>query len=262
MVNIAVRAARSAGNIIVRNADRLDRIHVEEKATNDFVSDVDRLAEQEIVNTLRAFYPNHAILGEEFGGHMDAEYCWVIDPLDGTTNYLRGFPHFAVSIALLHRGIPDIGVIYDPLRQELFTAKRGGGAMLDGRRLRMPARTSVAGALLGTGFPFRQKRHQAAYLGMFGDFMSRAGDLRRAGAAALDLAYVASGRLDGFWEIGLKPWDIAAGVVLVKEAGGMVSDFTGADRHLETGNIVAGSPKLFQDMLRIIRPHLTEDLRA
>lgn len=261
MVNIAVRAARSAGTIIVRNLDRLDRIAVDRKGENDFVSEVDRMAEREIVHTLHKAYPDHAIVGEEFGGERRGDYVWVIDPLDGTTNFLHGFPHFAVSIALCHRGVPDVGVIYDPLRQELFTAKRGGGATFENHRMRMRPLRSVDGALLGTGFPFRHPELREAYLGMFGELLGRAGDIRRAGSAALDLAYVANGRLDGFWEIGLKEWDMAAGALMVQEAGGMVGDFTGSERFLDNGNIVAGSPKLFQDMLRTLAPYLTPALR-
>lgn len=262
MVNIAVRAARSAGSVITRHMDRLDRLTVESKGDNDFVSEVDRLAEEEIVAILRRAYPDHGIIGEEGGGEERGEYVWVIDPLDGTTNFLRGFPHFAVSIALKYRGALEVGVIYDPVRQELWTAKRGGGATFEGRRMRMPARRSIDNALLGTGFPFRLRAHHEAYLGMFGDVLGRAGDLRRAGSAALDLAYVASGRLDGFWEIGLEPWDMAAGALMIREAGGIVGDFAGGDRYLETGNVVAGSPKLFADLVRTLRPHLTDNLRA
>ncbi|WP_435100544.1 inositol monophosphatase family protein [Arhodomonas sp. AD133] len=262
MVNIAVRAARSAGNVIVRNMDRLDRLHVEAKGNNDFVSDVDRMAEREIVQTLKRAYPDHGILGEEYGGKANGDYLWVIDPLDGTTNYLHGFPHFAVSIALLHRGAPEVAVIYDPVRQELFTATRGGGATIEGRRIRMRPRRSIEGALLGTGFPFRYPEHQGSYLGMFQSIMGSTGDIRRAGSAALDLAYVACGRLDGFWELGLSPWDIAAGVLLIQEAGGIVSDFAGDNGYLKSGNVVAGSLKLHADLLRHITPHLTDDLRC
>jgi myo-inositol-1(or 4)-monophosphatase len=262
MVNIAVRAVRSAGNVIARHVDRLDRVTVERKADNDFVSEVDRLAEREIIEVLRRAYPDHAILGEESGGSGDSDHVWVIDPLDGTTNFLHGLPHFAISVALRIRGVVDVGVIYDPLRQELFTAKRGGGATLEGRRLRMTPRRSLDGALIGTGFPFRYPQHLPAYMGMFQDVMQRCGDIRRGGSAALDLAYVAASRLDGFWEIGLKEWDIAAGALMIQEAGGMVSDFTGADRHLSTGNVVAGSPKLFRDLMRTLHPHLTPALRG
>ena len=266
MVNIAVRAARSAGNIIVRYADRLDRVRVEEKGHNDFVSDVDRMAEQAIHDVLHRAYPDHAVVGEEFGGAekaANAEFVWVVDPLDGTRNFLRGFPHWAVSIALKRRGVLEVGVIYDPLRQELFTAKRGAGATLESRRIRVNPRHSIEKTLLGTGFPFRQpEEHRAAYLKMFAAVFAQVGDLRRAGSAALDLAYVACGRLDGYWEMGLKEWDIAAGALLVQEAGGVISDFSGHDRYLLTGNVVAGSPRLCQHLLNTITPHLSASLRA
>ncbi len=261
MVNIAVRAARGAGNIIARHMDRLDRVTVEIKADNDFVTEVDRMAEREIVAVLRKAYPDHAVRGEEFGDSGDSDYVWIIDPLDGTTNFLHGFPTFSVSIALRHRGVLEVGVIYDPVRQELFTAKRGAGAMLDGRRLRMTPRRSLQAALIGTGFPFKCPEHLDAYVGMFRAVLERAGDVRRTGSAALDLAYVAANRLDGFWEIGLEEWDIAAGTLLIQEAGGQISDLGGGDRHHDTGNVAAGSPKLFRDLLQTLHPHLTPALR-
>lgn len=259
-VNIAVRAARSAGNIIARHVDRLDRIRVESKGLNDFVSDVDRMAEQEIIQVLRNAYPDHAIMGEETGNHGEAEHVWIVDPLDGTTNFLHGLPHFAVSIALQVKGRLEVGVIYDPMRQELYTAHRGGGATLDGRKLRMRSQKTINGRLIGTGFPFKEPHHMDAYLEMFRSVSRRASDLRRAGSAALDLAYVAAGRLDGYWEIGLKPWDLAAGALLVREAGGVVGDFNGTENFIHNGNVVAGSPKLFHDLLQVIQPHCTPDL--
>ena len=262
MVNIAVRAARSAGNIITRHMDRLDRLTIEAKGDNDFVSEVDRMAEDEIRAILQQAYPEHAVVGEERGGVETADYVWLVDPLDGTTNFLRGIPHCAVSIALKHRGALEAGVIYDPIRQELWTANRGGGCSFEGRRMRIHPRPSIDNALLGTGFPLRSRDFHDAYLGMFGDVFRRAGDLRRAGAAALDLAYVACGRLDGFWEIGLQPWDMGAGALMIREAGGIVGDFAGGDQYLETGNIIAGSPKLFADLVRTIGPHRIEGIRA
>lgn len=260
MVNIAVRAARSAGNIMVRYLDRIDTLTIESKGRNDYVSEVDRLAEQEIIRTLRKAYPHHAVIGEETGSHGDNEYEWIIDPLDGTTNFLHGVPHYAVSIALRHRGRLEVGVIYDPIRQELFTAHRGGGALLDGRRIRVSNRPDINGALVGTGFPFRAQHHFPAYMKMFTALTEKVSDLRRAGAAALDLAYVAAGRLDGYWEIGLQPWDMAAGVLLVKEAGGIVSDFKGGDDYMNSGNIVCGSPRVFKGLLTTINPHCTPEL--
>jgi myo-inositol-1(or 4)-monophosphatase len=260
MVNIAVRAARAAGNVITRHMDRLDTLQVEAKGRNDLVSEVDRLAEQEIVAVLRKAYPHHAILGEEGGASGNNEFEWVIDPLDGTTNFLHGIPHFAVSIGLRHNGRVEVGVIYDPVRQELYTANRGGGAQLDGRRIRVSRRAEVDDALIGTGFPFRVSQHFDAYLRMFHAFTGKVADMRRAGSAALDLAYVAAGRLDGYWEIGLGPWDMAAGLLMVQEAGGLVGDFMGGARHFETGNIVAANPKVFAGMLREIRPFVTPEL--
>ncbi|MCH8507001.1 MAG: inositol-1-monophosphatase [Ectothiorhodospiraceae bacterium] len=260
MVNIAVRAARSAGNIIARHVDRLDRIRVESKGLNDFVSDVDRMAEQEIIQVLQKAYPDHAIVGEETGRHGEADYQWIIDPLDGTTNFLHGLPHFAVSIALQHKGRLEVGVIYDPMRQELYSAERGGGANLDGRKLRMRQQKSFSGRLIGTGFPFRQPQHMDAYMAMFRGVSKRASDLRRAGSAALDLAYVAAGRLDGYCDRGLQPWDLAAGALLVREAGGVVGDFTGREGFMQSGNIVAGSPKLFHDLMQEVQGHCTPDL--
>ena len=263
MLNIAIRAARAAGDLIVRNVDRIDRLKVTPKGRNDFVSEVDRMAEQEIVNILHKAYPEHGFLGEEGGrqGLPKGDFVWVIDPLDGTTNFLHGFPAFAVSIALLHKGRIECGVIYDPLRQELFTAKRGGGATLENRRLRVTKQTAFTGALLGTGFPFKEQRHNDAYFGMFRELMKDTAGIRRTGSAALDLAYVACGRLDGFWEIGLMPWDMAAGILLILEAGGIVSDFEGGDKYLETGNVLTSNARLHGLMLTAIQPHVTDGLR-
>jgi myo-inositol-1(or 4)-monophosphatase len=190
----------------------------------------------------------------------DNEYEWIIDPLDGTTNFIHGFPHFAVSIAFRHKSRLEAGVIYDPIRQELFTTSRGEGAHLNERRIRVRNVGGLGSALLGTGFPVRYPQHIPAYLNMFGSLITQCLEMRRAGSAALDLAYVASGRLDGFWEIGLNQWDIAAGVLLVQEAGGLVGDFVGGDEFFKTGNIVAGSPKVFKALLQTIRPHLTATL--
>lgn len=260
MLNIAVRAARSAGNVISRSMARLDSISVQVKERNDFVTEVDRNAENEIIAILRKAYPDHAILAEESGVTSGDDFQWIIDPLDGTTNFLHGFPQFAVSIALRHRGRLEQAVVYDPLSQELFTATRGDGAMLNDRRIRVSNRTGLEGALLGTGFPFRAQHHLDTYLDMFRALFPQSAGIRRAGAAALDLAYVAAGRLDGFWEIGLSTWDMAAGVLLIQEAGGLSSDFSGGHNHLESGNLVAGNPKVFAEILKTIRPHVTPDL--
>jgi len=261
MLNIAVRAARSAGDLILRSADNVGRLHIDQKGKNDYASEVDRMAEREIISIIRAAFPEHAILAEESGEHKGNDFVWVIDPLDGTTNFLHGFPQYAVSIALKHKGKLEVGVVYDPLRDELFTAKRGGGAMLNNRRLRVTNQTSLKGALIGTGFPFKTDKHLDAYLGMFRALTTDCAGIRRAGAAALDLAYVAAGRLDGFWEIGVMEWDIAAGILLIKEAGGVITDFSFNDKYLESGNVIAGSPKMQQLMYQLIEPHVTDNLK-
>jgi len=260
MMNIAVRAARSAGNIIIQNMDKVDQLSVQVKDRNDFVSEVDRQAEQAIIYVLRKAYPDHAILAEESGAQQGDSYQWIIDPLDGTTNFLHGFPQFAVSIALRHKGRLEQAVVYDPLRQELFTATRGSGALMNDRRIRVSKRITLEGALLGTGFPFKAQQHLDTYLEMFRSLFPESAGIRRAGSAALDLAYVASGRLDGFWEIGLNIWDMAAGVLLIQEAGGLSGDLTGGHDYLDTGNIVAGNPKLFAAILKNIRPYVTPEL--
>jgi len=250
MVNIAIRAARNAGNIITRSMNRLDRLRISEKSQNDYVSDVDYQAEQEIINTIRKAFPDHAILAEESGDQGNNEFQWIIDPLDGTTNYLRGFPQFAVSIGLKHRDNIEHAVVYDPLRDEIFSASRGQGAQLNGRRIRVTPRNSLQGALLGTGIPFRPDQDLDAYLETMKVLLPDTAGVRRAGSAALDLAFVAAGRLDGFWEYGLKPWDMAAGCLLIKEAGGVVTDTDGSENYLQSGNLVAGNLKVHDDMLK------------
>src|SRR5690606_15890132 len=238
MLNIALRAARSAGELIFRSIERLDAISVNEKDAKDYVSEVDLAAEQCIINALRKAYPNHGFMGEESGltpgSGEGSDYLWVIDPLDGTTNFLRGVPHFAVSIACKYKGRLEHAVVLDPVRQEEFTASRGRGAALNGRRLRVSPRRSLEGALLGTGFPFRDSQldHLDSYLGMFRSLVGQTAGIRRAGSASLDLAYVAAGRYDAFWEFGLSEWDMAAGALLIQEAGGLVSDFNGGHAFL------------------------------
>ncbi len=251
-LNIAINAAREAGKVIVRNMQRIDSLNVEIKQKNDFVSEVDRNAELEIINIIRRAYPSHAILAEESGQTEGDEYEWIIDPLDGTTNFLRGFPHYCVSIALRHQQRLEVGVIYDPFRDELFCAGRGNGATLNDRKLRVSKLIAYEGALLGTGFPFKENQNIDAYLTTLREFMLHTSGIRRAGSAALDMAYVAAGRLDGFWEFGLNTWDIAAGCLLVQEAGGLVGDHQGGHMHLDTGNIVAANPKIFRLMLNSI----------
>jgi myo-inositol-1(or 4)-monophosphatase len=256
MLNIAVKAARRAGNFINRAARNLDIVNVQQKAANDFVSDVDKEAEQLVIRTLREAYPDHAILAEESGATGQSEYQWIVDPLDGTTNFLHGFPQYAVSIALAHRGVITQAVIYDPGRNDLFTATRGRGAYLNETRIRVSKRSQLKTSLVGTGFPIRHFEQLDGYLGMVKAMIENTAGVRRAGAAALDLAYVAAGRLDGFWELNLNPWDIAAGSLLVTEAGGLVGDLEGNDGYMASGHVVAGNPKVFAQMLPLIAPHL------
>jgi len=262
MLNIAVKAARRAGSIIMRASDNLDALTVRHKSLNDLVSEVDRAAEDAIIDVLRTAYPDHAILAEESGAAGQSEFTWIIDPLDGTTNFLHGFPVYAVSIAMSHKGVLTHGVVYDPVRNDLFTASRGAGAFLNDRRIRVSKRDKLIDCLVATGFPFRMFDHTDAYIAMMRDFMRKTAGIRRPGAAALDLANVAAGRMDGFWEIGLSPWDMAAGVLLVQEAGGLVGDLQGNEGFMKSGNIVAASPRVFPQMLEVIRGHLTEPLRA
>jgi myo-inositol-1(or 4)-monophosphatase len=261
MLNIAVRAARSAGAIIAQYADRVDSITFDNKSENDFVSDVDRAAEEEIIRIIHKAYPDHGIMAEESGlQHSDSAYQWIIDPLDGTTNFKHGFHQFAVSIALRHKNKLEQAVVYDPMRQELFTASRGEGAQLNGKRIRVTNRKGLKGALLGTGIPFRSDTpYLDAYLEMLRVLLPGTAGVRRPGSAALDLAYVAAGRFDGFWEFDLNAWDMAAGVLLVEEAGGLVTDFNGGFDYMESGNIVAGSPKVLKAILQTIRPHVPKN---
>lgn len=252
MLNIAVRAARAAGNVIIRHIDHIQDLPVNAKGRNDFVTEVDRQAENTIIDILHQSYPDHAILAEESGTHGENDYLWIVDPLDGTTNYLHGFPQFAVSIALQHKGALCQAVVYDPLKQELFTATNGDGAYLNDRRIRVSPQKDLEGALLGTGFPFKDKDKFDDFLDVFKTLFPVTAGIRRAGAASLDLAYVASGRLDGFWEFGLMPWDMAAGTLLIQEAGGIVNDPQKKDLFLESGNIVAANPKLFSLLIKKI----------
>ncbi|MFT5503115.1 MAG: myo-inositol-1(or 4)-monophosphatase [Gammaproteobacteria bacterium] len=255
MLNIAIRAARAGGDVILRKMNRLSDIKVEQKAVNDFVSEVDRLAEEKIIDTLLKSYPNHGIIAEESGdaSRSDHETIWIIDPLDGTTNFLHGLPHFAVSIACQHKGKIEHAVVYDPIQQEIFSASRGDGAMLNNKRIRVSTPRHIQGTLLSTGFPFKRKETLDQAMETFKTFFLKAGDIRRTGSAALDLAYVASGRLDGYWESDLKSWDIAAGMLIVREAGGLCADFLGDNKSLDNGQIIAANPKVFSEMLRIIQ---------
>jgi myo-inositol-1(or 4)-monophosphatase len=262
LLNIGVRAARRAGEIIVRSLQRLESLEVSSKGRNDYVTDVDRAAEREIIAVIHKHYPQHAILAEESGRSGDNDMVWIIDPLDGTTNFLHGFPVFAVSIACEQRGRLECAVVYDPMRQEVFTAARGAGAHLENRRIRVSKQRGLEGALLATGFPYREdQRYADAYIEMFKALMVHVAGIRRPGAAALDLAYVACGRVDGFWEMGLKPWDTAAGTLLIQEAGGRIGTLTGAP-YAQGGNLVAGSPRVYEAMLAALAPHVPAELRG
>jgi myo-inositol-1(or 4)-monophosphatase len=261
LLNIAIKAARRAGDLIVRSMSRLDSIKIDSKGRNDFVTDVDRKAEAEIIATVRRSHPDHAFLGEESGRSGSGDTVWIIDPLDGTTNFLHGFPQFSVSIGIEHKGRLQHAVVYDPLRQELFTASRGDGAQLEGKKMRVSTQRTLEGSLLGTGLPFRmQDGHIDEYLAMLKVLMSTAAGIRRPGSAALDLAYVAAGRLDGFWEFGLSPWDTAAGTLLIQEAGGRVGTPAG-DEYALGKNIVAGNPKVYEGLLEAIGPLTPAALR-
>jgi myo-inositol-1(or 4)-monophosphatase len=260
-VNTAVRAARKAGDTIVRGLTRFEGVETATKGLNDYVTNIDRAAEAEIIDILHTAYPHHAFLAEESGASGNADTTWIIDPLDGTTNFMHGFPQFAVSIACQVRDVIEHAVIYDPMRQEIFTASRGGGAYLESRRLRVSKQRTLEGSLIGTGFPYRENLHYLdPYMAMLRTVMTTAAGVRRPGAAALDLAYVAAGRTDGFFEIGLKAWDTAAGTLMVREAGGLVGTLDGGD-YRQNGNIIAGNPRVYMALVEAFAPHLPADLR-
>ena len=264
-LTIAIKAARRASSVINRASLELDLLKVQTKSPNDFVTEVDRAAEAAIIEVLQDAYPGHGILAEESGetaGPGEAEFQWIIDPLEGTTNFIHGFPQYAISIALARRGIVEQAVVFDPNRNELFTASKGSGAFLNDRRIRVSKRIRLGESLIGTGFPYRQFDHIDAYLAMFRELTQKTAGIRRPGAASLDLAYVACGRLDAFWEMGLSPWDMAAGTLLITEAGGLVSDFAGDADYLRDGNVVAGTPKVFGQLLPIIQSHLPRRAEA
>lgn len=263
-INVATDAARLAANLMQKYVSRLESIPVERKARADYVTEVDRACEQVIRDHLLKRYRDHGFLGEETGrvGDPDSEHVWIVDPIDGTTNYLRGLGHYAVSIALQVRGRIEHGLIYDPKKDELFTASRGEGAFLNQHRIRVSGRESLSGAVLATAFPFRYRRLLPAYRAMFDALFEDIEDIRRQGTSSLDLAYVACGRLDGYWELGLKPWDLAAGALMVQEAGGVVMDMAGGERWLQSGHIIAAPFKLITPMRHAIEPHLTEAILA
>ncbi|MEQ1800630.1 MAG: inositol monophosphatase family protein [Gammaproteobacteria bacterium] len=257
LLNTAVQAARRAGDIAVRALSRLDQLEIRAKARNEYVTQVDQAAEQAILESIRKRYPDHAFLAEESGASGEHEFTWIVDPLDGTTNFVHGFPTFSVSIALRRNDTLEVGVVYDPCRQELFTAMRGRGAQLDGKRIRVSERKELDGSLIGTGFPFRSNtRWMKTYLQMLGSVMENTAGVRRPGSAALDLSYVAAGRLDGFFEFGLEIWDTAAGSLMIQEAGGLVTNLTGKTSHLESGDVLAGNPKVHDALRALLAPHL------
>ncbi len=258
-LNTAFKAARAAGDIITRAFDRLDTVRVSKKGKNDFVTNVDKAAEQEIIRVLQMAYPHHEFLCEESGsikGSGKDEFQWIIDPLDGTTNFMRGFPHFCISIALKHNNRIEHGLIYDPLRQDLFTASRGTGAQKNNRRIRVAQHYHLKECLLGTGFPFKTPKYHDIYYDSLKAISKHCIGIRRTGSAALDLAYVASGQLDAFWEFGLSTWDIAAGSLIIRESGGLITDVYGEDNYLKTGNVVCGNPRAFKELLNHLKPFL------
>lgn len=252
LLNVAVMAARRAGSVLIRKMKNLEKLAVKQKGHNDYVSDADRAAEETVIDCIQKHYPDHAIHAEESGKQGESDTVWIIDPLDGTTNYLHGFPVFAVSIGVEVNGRMEHGVIYDPMRQELFTASRGQGAHLDGRRIRVSGRMHLEGSLIGTGFPYRQAEEETGpYLDMLRKVIHNTAGVRRPGAAVLDLAYVAAGRLEGFWETGLAPWDLAAGSLIVREAGGIVSGLDGSENFLETGHVLCGTPRVYAALAKL-----------
>ena len=252
MLNIAIRAARAAGDSIVREMDRTRDISIETKGKNDFVTEVDKNAEGIIISVIKNAYPEHAFLAEESGQEGENDCLWIIDPLDGTTNFLHGFPHFSVSIALQNKGVLEQAVIYDPLKQELFTASKGKGAQLNNRKIRVSIKNTLDGALLGTGFPYNNESVMQQFIESYKNLFPNVAGIRRAGVASLDLAYVACGRLDGFWEFNLRPWDIAAGALIIQEAGGINAELTGGADYMKTGNIISANPKMIKAMLKVL----------
>ncbi len=256
MINIGVKAARAASKVMLHNVERLDQLQIEKKGRADFVSEVDRQAEEIIIETIKGAYPDHAILAEESGTQGDrtqSDHEWIIDPLDGTTNYLHGLPVYGVSIALRVKGVLHAAVVYDPSRDELFTAARGKGAHLNNRRIRVSETARLSDALLATGFPYNDLKYLDAWIGCFRTLVPHVAGIRRAGSAALDLAQVACGRYDGFWEFGLNAWDIAAGLLLIQEAGGFVCDARGKQEMLTTGHVIAGNQKLYGKIQALVR---------
>lgn len=252
MLNIAIQAARQASRTILRFVDQLDKLDISTKSANDFVTQVDKQAEEILITDIQKAYPKHAFYTEELTHNplaLKEDFCWIIDPLDGTRNFIHGLPHFCISIALMMRGQLEVALIYDPIRQDLFTATRGQGAYLNSRRIRVSPTKKLSNCLLGTGLPFHNKEATKPYLKTFENVFMECGDIRRMGSAALDLAYVACGRLDGFWESDLDAWDVAAGALLVKEAGGIVTNFGGGESFLLANEIVAANNRVHKELL-------------
>ncbi len=255
-LSVAVRAARAGGRILMRKMGRLHGSEIHKKGKYDWVTDADHASEKKILSILRGAFPSHSIKAEESApGEQLRSRQWLIDPLDGTVNYMHRFPMFCVSIAFVDQGRLEAGVVYDPVREELFTARRGRGAFLNGRRIRVTSCAGFEGSLLATGFPFRAKNQMDLYLGSFRKVFLKTGSIRRAGAAALDLAYVACGRMDGFWEMSLAPWDMGAGALLIREAGGKVTDFFGERKFLQRGHVLAGNPAIHRKMASLLAPY-------
>ena len=257
LINIAIKAARSASKIILRATDRLDTIQIMEKGHNDFVTDIDQQAEQEIIRIIHESYPDHAILGEESGASGTSDHTWIIDPIDGTTNFFHGHPHFCISIGIKYKDRIEHGLIYDPLRQELFTATFGSGAFLNERRIRVADQKQLSGASIGTGFSNKNIKNIENYLKILAATLPHTTKIRITGSAALDCVYVACGRIDGFWGMNLAPWDIAAGTLIIKEAGGFVTDFNGNNDFMTTGNVIAGNQNISKILLQVVQEKIS-----
>lgn len=264
MLNIAIRAARKAGNVIIKSYENPVSIQIDAKGENDFATNADRAAEALIIETIKKAYPDHTIIAEESGvlKGKDSDVQWIIDPIDGTTNFIKGIPHCSVSIAVRLKGKTEAAVVYNPMANELFTASRGQGAQLNGYRIRVNNTKELEGSILAIAFPFRNKQHSDCYFNVLQKLFTKCADFRRTGSAALDLSYVAAGRIDGFFEIGLKPWDIAAGELILREAGGIMTDFIGGNNYMASGNIVAGTPKVVKEFLTMTQNEWTDNLKC
>lgn len=263
MLNVAIMAAHRGGDTLIRKLPKLEKLKIEQKGRNDFVSEADFAAERAVIDTILKHHPDHAIIAEESGAQGESEYTWIIDPLDGTANYLHGFPVFCVSVAVMHKNRLEHGAIYDPLRQELFTASRGQGAHLDGRRIRVTRQKYLDRALLGTGFPFRDSNLAIPpYMKMLEKAISETAGIRRCGSAALDLCYVAAGRLDAYWETGLSIWDLAAGALIIRESGGIISGLNGSEDFLQTGHVLTGSPKIYSAVAKLFAADIRDMFAA